>query len=148
MIAVGTTVTRALAGTVASNDDYDGELVVAVPVTEGSRVTGVVRAAGNYAAVRWRIAGTWMVMLGLDAAAIAATVLVARRQARRLAAPLEDLSHTAQRLGGGDFSVRARPTGIPEIDSAGESVSCFMVSRSSFPSALSPPGSQPQGHLR
>ena len=116
------TVTRALGGSVASNDDYDGELVVAVPVTEGTRVTGVVRAAGDYAAVRWRIAGTWVVMLGLDAAAIAATVLVARRQARRLAAPLEDLSRTAQMLGGGDFSVRARPTGIPEIDSAGESL--------------------------
>jgi signal transduction histidine kinase len=116
------TVTRALAGGTASNDDYDGELVVAVPVTEGSRVTGVVRAAGDYAGVRWRIAGTWVLMLGLDAAAIATTWLVARRQARRLAAPLEDLSRTAQQLGGGDFSVRAGPSGIPEIDSAGGSL--------------------------
>jgi signal transduction histidine kinase len=117
-----TTVTQALAGSTASNDDFDGELVVAVPVTEGSRVTGVVRAAGDYAGVRLRIAGTWVLMLGLDAAAIATTWLVARRQARRLAAPLEDLSRTAQQLGGGDFSVRARPSGIPEIDSAGESL--------------------------
>ena len=116
------TVTQALAGSTASNDDYDGELVVAVPVTEGTRVTGVVRAAGDYGGVRLRIAGTWVLMLGLDAAAIATTWLVARRQARRLAAPLEDLSRTAQQLGGGDFSVRARPSGIPEIDSAGESL--------------------------
>jgi signal transduction histidine kinase len=116
------TVTQALAGSTASNDDYDGELVVAVPVTAGPRVIGVVRSAGDYAGVRWRIAGTWVLMLGLDAAAIATTYLVARRQARRLAAPLEELSRTAQQLGGGDFSVRARPSGIPEIDSAGESL--------------------------
>ena len=115
-------VRRALGGLQASDSDVDGQLVVAVPVTYGERITGVVRAAGDYSSVRLQIAGTWVVMLGLDAAAIAATLLVARRQARRLAAPLEELSRTAQQLGGGDFSVRTRPAGIPEIDSAGESL--------------------------
>ena len=118
----GAPVLRALAGTVTSKDDVNGQLVVAVPVTDGSRVTGVVRAASNYSGVRTRIAGTWALMLALDAAAIAATFLVARRQARRLAAPLEALSQTAQRLGGGDFSVRTAASGIPEIDAAGASL--------------------------
>jgi signal transduction histidine kinase len=115
-------VSQALRGNVASNEDLHGQLVVAVPILDERGVTGVVRAASNYSSVRLAIAGTWAVMLGLDAAAIGATFLLARRQARRLAAPLEALSLTAQQLGGGDFSVRTRPSGIPEIDSAGESL--------------------------
>src|SRR5437763_1348213 len=60
----------------------------------------------------------------LERAADRAAIAIAGDLAgdRPPAAPLEDLSRTAQMLGGGDFSVRARPTGIPEIDSAGESL--------------------------
>ena len=61
--------TRARGGRAASDDDYDGELVVAVPVTDGGQVTGVVRAASDYSGVRLRIAGTWALMLGLGALA-------------------------------------------------------------------------------
>jgi signal transduction histidine kinase len=99
-----------------------GQLVVAVPVTVGNRVGAVVRAASDYAAVSRRIAWTWAAMLGLGALAVGATWLVARRQARRLAGPLEALSRTSQQLGAGDFSVRTQTTGIPEIDSAGTSL--------------------------
>lgn len=117
-----TVVRRATAGQVASADDVAGELVVAVPVTDGDRVTGVVRAASNYSAVRLRIVSAWGVMLGLGAFAVVVTWLLARRQARRLAAPLESLAGTAQRLGNGDFSVRTAASGIPEIDAAGDAV--------------------------
>ena len=106
----------------ASENDLNGELVVAVPVTDGAAVIGVVRAASNYSGVRLRIVGTWAAMLGLDLAAIGATLLVARRQARRLAAPLEALSRTAAQLGGGNFGARTQPSGIPEIDAAGRSL--------------------------
>ena len=115
-------VRRATAGVVASADDVAGELVVAVPVTDGDRVTGVVRAASDYSAVRLRIVSAWGVMLGLAAFAVVVTWLLARRQARRLAAPLESLAETAQRLGDGDFSVRTAASGIPEIDAAGDAV--------------------------
>jgi signal transduction histidine kinase len=115
-------VTKAFTGAVASENDLRGELVVAVPVTDGAAVIGVVRAASNYSGVRLRIVGTWAAMLGLDIAAIGATLLVARRQARRLAAPLEALSRTAAQLGGGNFGARTLPTGIPEIDAAGRSL--------------------------
>jgi signal transduction histidine kinase len=107
---------------VASENDLNGQLVVAAPVTDGDRVTGVVRAASNYSGVRMRIAGTWAAMLGLGLLAISATWLVARRQARRLAAPLEALSRTAAQLGGGNFGVRTAPSGIAEIDAAGTSL--------------------------
>jgi signal transduction histidine kinase len=115
------TVDRARDGKVHSRDS-GGMLVVAVPVIEAGHVAGVVRAASDYSSVRTRIAWTWALMIGLGALAVAATWLVARRQARRLAGPLEALSRTAQQLGAGDFSVRTASTGIPEIDSAGDSL--------------------------
>ena len=114
-------VTRALDGA-SVIQNVAGQLVVAVPVTVGNRVGAVVRAASDYAAVTRRIAWTWAAMLGLGALAVGATWLVARRQARRLAGPLEALSRTSQQLGAGDFSVRTQTTGIPEIDSAGTSL--------------------------
>ena len=106
-------------GRVSSTDDVDGTQVVAVPVTDGTRVVGTVRAASDYSGVRLRIAGAWVVMLGLAAVAITLTWLLARRQARRLASPLESLAATAQRLGDGDFSARTHSSGIPELDAAG-----------------------------
>lgn len=110
------TVREALEGRVASDDDAGGYLLVAVPVTDGTRVVAVVLASTGYAEVRWQIAGTWAVMLGIAAAAVASAGLLARLQAGRLAEPLEALSAAAQRLGEGDFSVRARESGIAEID--------------------------------
>jgi signal transduction histidine kinase len=114
-------VDRAHDGTVHSGD-IGGQLTVAVPVTDGSRVPAVIRAASDYWSVRWRIGSTWVLMAGLGVLAVAATWLVARWQARRLAAPLEALSRTAQQLGGGNFGVRTAVSGIPEIDSAGSSL--------------------------
>ena len=115
-------VRRAGGGKVASADDVAGELVVAVPVTDGSGVTGIVRAATDYSSVRTRIGYAWALMLALGALAVGVTWLLARRQARRLALPLEFLAATAQRLGDGDFSVRTGTSGIPEIDEAGRAL--------------------------
>src|SRR3954453_21662730 len=67
-------------GRVSSADDVGGQQVVAVPVTDGQGVVGVVRAASDYAGVRLRIAGACGLMLGLAAVAIALTWLIARRQ--------------------------------------------------------------------
>jgi signal transduction histidine kinase len=109
-------------GQVANADDVAGQLVVAVPVADGDRVTGVVRAASDYSGVRLRIAGAWAGMLVLGIVAIAPTWLLARRQARRLARPLESLAGTAQRLGEGDFAARTQRSGIPELDAAGRAL--------------------------
>ncbi len=45
-------------------------------------------------------------------AAVAFTWVVARRQAARLAAPLEALAGAADALGVGDFGARTEPSGI------------------------------------
>jgi signal transduction histidine kinase len=109
-------------GQVASANDIAGQQVVAVPVADGSRVAGVVRAASDYSGVRLRIAGAWATMLALGLIAIGATWLLAQRQARRLARPLEALVATAQRLGDGDFATRTERSGIPELDAAGRAL--------------------------
>ncbi|MCZ1002690.1 hypothetical protein O1M63_39345 [Streptomyces mirabilis] len=69
--------------------------MVAVPVSHAEQVIGVVRASSAVSAVRNRVLVDWAVLLGAAVFALAVAVLVARRQARALAAPLEDLSGTA-----------------------------------------------------
>ncbi|MFD7262034.1 ATP-binding protein [Streptomyces sp. NPDC059874] len=48
--------------------------------------------------------------------AVVAAVLLAVRQANRLASPLTDLAETAERLGSGDPRPRHRRYGVPELD--------------------------------
>jgi len=112
----------------AVSDALDGEpglesdgtdLVVAVPVSHDAEVIGAVRAAAPHGIVTRNVALAWAALTALAALVIAAAWLVARRQARRLAAPLEQLSLAARRLGEGDFSVRTRPSDVPEIDAVG-----------------------------
>ncbi|MDX6744221.1 HAMP domain-containing sensor histidine kinase [Actinocorallia sp. A-T 12471] len=113
----------ALVGEVAG-DDGAFDFVVAVPIVGEDTVVGegtavaVVRAVSSRWEVYGEIAGTWLLMLGIAAVAVALTWLLARLQARRLALPIEDLAVSATRLGEGDFSVRTRRSGIPEVDAA------------------------------
>lgn len=93
--------------------------VVAVPVTSGGQVVGVVRVASPASRVYLQIGAIWLGMAGLAAAALTGAALVARRQSRRLADPLDQLTGAARNLGDGDFTVRVTPVGIAEIDGAG-----------------------------
>lgn len=86
--------------------------MVAVPVTAAERVVGVVRVSSPAYRTYLRIGVTWLGMAGLAAAAVTAAALVARRQSRRLADPLERPAGAAQTLGDGDFTVRAPPAGL------------------------------------
>ena len=103
-------------------DTDGGDVIVAVPVTHDGDIIGAVRAAAPHRAVVLNVTLTWTGMAALAGLVIAAVWLVARRQARRLARPLEQLSLAARRLGDGDFSVRTRPNDIPEIDAVGASL--------------------------
>lgn len=114
-------VLRATNGQVSDGHEGDA-LVVAVPVTHDGDVIGVVRAATPQSTVNRVVWLAWLAMAVLAGAAVGAVYIVARRQARAIARPLEDLTDAARRLGDGDFSVRAAPAAIPEIDSVGESL--------------------------
>lgn len=114
-------VQEALHGRVSSEERF-GQLVVAVPVTDDDHLIGAVRLARSSDAVNRKVGLTWLAMAGLGCIAVGAVWLIARRQARHLAGPLETLSGTAQRLGEGDFSVRAEPVHVPEIDAVGSAL--------------------------
>ncbi|MFI8793238.1 sensor histidine kinase [Streptomyces sp. NPDC055105] len=93
-----------------------GDLVVTVPVSHAEQVIGVVRASSPAAAVRDRVLAMWAVLAGACVLALTVAVLIARRQARRLAAPLEDLSRHSRAVTAGDLGARAAPSSIAEID--------------------------------
>ncbi|AVH58316.1 MULTISPECIES: ATP-binding protein [Streptomyces] len=59
---------------------------------------------------------TLMIIGAVALLAIIAAVLLAVRQANRLASPLTDLAETAERLGSGDPRPRHRRYGVPELD--------------------------------
>ncbi|MFJ9820026.1 ATP-binding protein [Streptomyces sp. NPDC101151] len=64
-----------------------------------------------------REVGRTLLIIGLVALlAVVAAVLLAVRQANRLASPLTDLAETAERLGSGDPRPRHKRYGVPELD--------------------------------
>ncbi|GHE61704.1 two-component sensor histidine kinase [Streptomyces longispororuber] len=67
-------------------------------------------------AVTQEVGRTLLIIGGVALLAIVAAVLLAVRQANRLASPLTDLAETAERLGSGDPRPRHRRYGVPELD--------------------------------
>ncbi len=114
-VAGGATARAALSGRIVEQAAGD-EMVVAVPVTQHEATLGAVRAAAPRSAVWTRTAWLWLGQVAASLAAVAVTMLLARRQAERLARPVERLSDTSRRVSRGDFSARALPSGIPELD--------------------------------
>ena len=96
-----------------------GQLVVAVPLLSGERVTGAVRAQRSQADVTRRAHTAWLALAGLGAGVVALAALAALALGRRLARPLETMAAAARRVGEGDFAARVAPTRIKEIDDVG-----------------------------
>ncbi|MFD9740576.1 sensor histidine kinase [Umezawaea sp. NPDC059074] len=96
---------------------FGADTVVAVPVSAADQVIGVVRASAPTSVVWGRTLLAWSMLAALAGGALVVAVLIARRQARRLSAPLQALSDASTRIAGGDLGARAEPGDIPEITS-------------------------------
>ncbi|MFC5805556.1 ATP-binding protein [Streptomyces formicae] len=101
----------------------------AAPIEIGERPSGsVIRATAtgeqgesvtveeSRATVTREVGRTLMIIGAVALLAVVAAVLLAVRQANRLASPLTDLAETAERLGSGDPRPRHRRYGVPELD--------------------------------
>lgn len=98
------------------------DLAVIVPIPSDQKMVGTVRAAVPYSVVTQRVYRAWAAMAILAVAAIGLAAVSARRQAIRLAAPLERLTRAARALGDGDFTVRAERSGVREADTASQAL--------------------------
>ncbi|WP_411106908.1 ATP-binding protein [Streptomyces sp. cmx-4-9] len=99
------------------------------PVEVGDRIDGsVIRGSArgeqgetviveeSRSTVTREVGRTLAVVGAVALLAVVAAVLLAVRQANRLASPLTDLAETAERLGSGDPRPRHRRYGVPELD--------------------------------
>ncbi len=113
----------ATGGTAQSRVGVEGsDLAVIAPIASDQTVAGTVRAAIPYSVVTQRVYRAWAAMALFAAIAIGLAAVIARRQALRLAAPLEQLTHAARALGDGDFSIRAQRSGLREADTASQAL--------------------------
>lgn len=91
----------------------DGDVISATaPGEEGETVT----VQEPRSSVTEEVARTLLIIGLVALLAVIAAVLLAIRQANRLASPLTDLAETAERLGSGDPRPRHRRYGVPELD--------------------------------
>ncbi|WP_328926029.1 ATP-binding protein [Streptomyces sp. NBC_00190] len=76
----------------------------------------IVTVEESRATVTKEVGRTLAVVGAVALLAVVAAVLLAVRQANRLASPLTDLAETAERLGSGDPRPRHKRYGVPELD--------------------------------
>lgn len=99
------------------------------PIAVGERPTGSVLRAietgeqgekvtveESRSSVTREVGRTLLIIGAVALLAIISAVLLAVRQANRLASPLTDLAETAERLGSGDPRPRHKRYGVPELD--------------------------------
>lgn len=97
----------------------DDDLIVAVPLFAGERITGIVRGRRSQAAVTEDTRHAWLVIAAIGLGVLIAAALAGLWLSRRLAGPLEALAAVARRVGEGDFAARAPPSALPEVDAVG-----------------------------
>jgi signal transduction histidine kinase len=107
-------VLRTPGGTVVSAGELRAGGVVAVDVAAIRGITLRLETSDEF--VRSKVRQAWLALGGLGALGLAVAAALASVQARRLAAPLDDLARAAERLGAGDFSATAPRTGLEEVD--------------------------------
>jgi signal transduction histidine kinase len=84
--------------------------------TKDEMVTVIASASSTNS----ELASVWIGVTALAIVSLTAAVELARRQAKRLGGPLEDLAIGAERLGAGDPRPRNHRYGVPELDKVAE----------------------------
>jgi signal transduction histidine kinase len=102
--------------------DDNGDLSVVVPVLSDTAVAGSVRAAVPLSLLRGRVYRAWALLAALAVLVIGIAVLLARRAARRISGPFEQLTDAVRHVGGGQYDVQLPAWGVPEADAAGEAL--------------------------
>ncbi|MGI8577200.1 MAG: sensor histidine kinase [Nocardioidaceae bacterium] len=98
------------------------DVAVGIAVTAGERVIAVVRAASPRSTLQKRVWETWGLMAALALLGAGCASGLAIAASRRLIRPLTKLEAVAAELGEGNFAVRASPSGVAEIDRAGDAL--------------------------
>jgi signal transduction histidine kinase len=93
----------------------DEDVVAAITLADGSRI--VVHLPDSVRDRRELV--VVLVVAGLAFTSVALAAVLGALLARRLSRPLDELATTSRRLGDGDFTARARPTGLAEVDQVG-----------------------------
>jgi signal transduction histidine kinase len=94
-------------------DQPSGDVIHATTRGEGGET---VRVEEPRSEVTREVGRTLLIIGGVALLAVIAAILLAVRQANRLASPLTDLAETAERLGSGDPRPRNKRYGVPELD--------------------------------
>lgn len=119
-------VRSALAARAGDGREHDGtdagELAVAAPVLSDTAVAGSVRAAVPLSVLRWRVLRAWVLLLALAALVVVVALQLARRSARLISEPFEQITSAARQLGSGRYDVELPRWGIAEADAAGEAL--------------------------
>ncbi|MEU5372287.1 ATP-binding protein [Streptomyces sp. NPDC005951] len=98
---------------IAVGDRPTGSVLRATETGEGGEKVTVEESRSS---VTREVGRTLLIIGAVALLAIVSAVLLAVRQANRLASPLTDLAETAERLGSGDPRPRHKRYGVPELD--------------------------------
>lgn len=117
-VPVGEDLSAALGGS-AFRASVDAGEAVYLPVAQSDGEITVVRVVAPHEDLTSGVRRSWFILAGLGAILVGLAVLAADRFSRSIVGPVRDLSDTAVRLKGGDFSARVDPAGPPEIEEVG-----------------------------
>ncbi|MGQ4732693.1 ATP-binding protein [Streptomyces sp. Ju416(a)] len=98
---------------ISVGDRPSGSVLRATETGEGGEKVTVEESRSS---VTREVGRTLLIIGAVALLAIVSAVLLAVRQANRLASPLTDLAETAERLGSGDPRPRHKRYGVPELD--------------------------------
>ncbi len=109
-------------GITTTDGTIGNERVLARPVIiDGERVA-TIRVAESLSEAAERTRADLLLLLAVDVAALVVAVTVGAILAGRLARPLREIRDDAVRLGGGDFTIGQRTSGVAEIDETSHAI--------------------------